>query len=65
VSTFDPTSAVSIQKARKLLNKDNIKNNLIYIFVYFGFLENKIKKLEIRKLTLVQSLELRRNCKTH
>lgn len=58
VSTFDSTSAVSVQKAQKLLNKDEIKNNLIYISVNFGFLEDTIKQLETRKMTLVQSLGL-------
>jgi len=60
VSTFDSTSAVFIQKAKNLLNKDNIKNNLIYIYINFGFLENTIKQLinTTRKMTLVQSLRL-------
>ncbi|KAE9536129.1 hypothetical protein AGLY_007352 [Aphis glycines] len=50
VSTFDSTSAISIQKAKNLLNKDDFKNNLIYISVNFGFLENTIKLLETRKI---------------
>jgi hypothetical protein len=50
VSTFDPTSAVSIQKAKKLLNKNDIKLNLFYKSVNFGFLEDTIKQLETRKL---------------
>lgn len=58
VSTLDSTSAVSIQKVKHLLNMDDIKNNLIYISVNFGFLEDTIKQLETRKMTLVQSLEL-------
>ncbi|KAL4105015.1 hypothetical protein QTP88_020290 [Uroleucon formosanum] len=58
VSTLDSTSAVSIQKAKHLLNIDDIKNNLIYISVNFGFLEDTIKQLETRKMTLVQSLGL-------
>lgn len=58
VSTLDSTSAVSIQKAKHLLNMDDIKNNLIYISVNFGFLEDTIKQLETRKMTLVQSLGL-------
>jgi hypothetical protein len=37
MSVLDSTSAVSIQKARKLLNKDDIKNKLIYTSVNFGF----------------------------
>jgi len=51
ISTFDSTSAVSIQKAKHLLNIDDIKNNLIYISVNFGFLEDTIKQLETRKMT--------------
>jgi len=59
VSTLDSTSAVSIQKAKHLLNNIyGIKNNLIYISVNFGFLEDTIKQLETRKITLVQSLGL-------
>ncbi|CAI6372751.1 unnamed protein product [Macrosiphum euphorbiae] len=58
VSTLDSTSAVSIQKAKHLLNIDDIKNNLINISVNFGFLEDTIKQLETRKMTLVQSLGL-------
>lgn len=34
---FDPTSAVYIQKLSKLLSKDKIKNDLIYISVNFYF----------------------------
>lgn len=55
---MDSNSAVSIQKAKHLLNIDDIKNNLIYISVNFGFLEDTIKQLETRKMTLVQSLGL-------
>uniref|UniRef100_A0A2S2PYT5 Uncharacterized protein n=1 Tax=Sipha flava TaxID=143950 RepID=A0A2S2PYT5_9HEMI len=55
VSTLDSTSAVSIQKAKHLLNIDDIKNNLIYISNNFGFLEDTIKQLETKKMTLVQN----------
>jgi hypothetical protein len=58
VSTLDSTSAVSIREAKHLLNIDDIKNNLIYISVNFGFLEDTIKQLKTRKMTLVQSLGL-------
>lgn len=57
-STFDPISAVSIKKACKLLSKNYIKSYLFYISVNFGFLEDTIKQLEIRKMTLVQILGL-------
>lgn len=46
LSMFDLTSGVSLQKTRKLINKDNIKNNLIFISINLGFLKNTIKQLE-------------------
>lgn len=58
VSTFDPTSAISIKKLKNVLNEDYVINYYIYKSVDFELLESTVKQLETKIMIFGQILEL-------
>lgn len=61
ISNLDSDNAISIAKAKDIMQNNELKINLAYILANFCFLVEVIKKLETSNLTLVESLEIVEN----
>lgn len=55
---FDANEAMSIQEVKTLLNSTNLANDVAYISANFGFLPEKIKKLEENSAPLGRQIQL-------
>ncbi|KAL4136113.1 hypothetical protein QTP88_007679 [Uroleucon formosanum] len=58
ISNFDTESAAAIEKANSLMQDINLKNNLTYISANFCFLIQTIKQLEIKNMSLIESISI-------
>jgi hypothetical protein len=58
---LDQKDAVSIEKAKKCLDKSNLDNNLAYIKSIFSILSVDIDKLQAKSLCLATSLNVIKN----
>jgi len=61
IGLLDQKDAISIQKAKKCLDKPNLENNLAYIKSNFSILFVTIDKLQAKNLPLVTSLNVVKN----
>jgi len=61
IGLLDQEDAISIQKAKKCLDKPNLENNLAYIKSNFSILSVAIDKLQAKSLSLATSLNIIEN----
>ncbi|XP_025406521.1 uncharacterized protein LOC112680587 [Sipha flava] len=61
IGILDQEDAISIQKAKKCLDKPNLENNLAYIESNFSILSVAIDKLQAKNLSLATSLNIIEN----
>lgn len=61
IGLLDQEDAISIQKAKKCLDKPNLENNLAYIKSNFSILSVAIDKLQAKNLPLATSLNVVEN----
>lgn len=58
VESFDPTASVSIKEAQNVLEKDGLREDLIFIRANLACISSAILKLEKKGLTLKSSIDL-------
>jgi hypothetical protein len=54
INCLNPEEAASINRAQKILKKNKLKENLVYINVNFSFIQRIVKCLEGKNRYLIQ-----------